>query len=61
MSDHESRVFIELKKLPKPTLLAMFQTMPQARLPKSLQGVAVSADDLARAIAPVLAKRDFLR
>lgn len=70
MSEHEALVASELVKLPKGVLRAMWDAWPVcgvltcetcARLPRGVAVETASTRDLAEALAPQLAKRDFLR
>lgn len=57
------RIWSELMKLPTGILQSMYDTIPEGevRLPKGIKSSIASRDDLAKALAPWLADRDFLR
>ena len=62
MNAHETRIWSELMKLPTGILQSIVETIPGgALLPRRLTVKSASRDDLAKALAPWLARRDFMR
>jgi hypothetical protein len=63
MNEHEKRIASQLAKLPKAMLRVMVECLEDGVLwmPRGVTSKTASTEDLARALAPWLAQRDFLR